>query len=262
MNKKVSQFQGNESLAPRWPQRISTLSKRGFVMAASILFCSHIYAVNESSLPLLLPSHSQVVMQAGQITGKIIDENGEPIIGATIRVKGATQGAISDIDGHFSLSIGKNSATVEVSFVGYQTQTLNVQAGVPITVTLKEDSELLDEVVVVGYGTQKRLTMSSAVATASGEEIKAPVANVSNQLGGRISGIVTRQSSGEPGEDAASVLLRGNTPLVLVDGIERPWEKINQADIESISVLKDAAAVAPYGLKGANGVILINTKRG
>lgn len=262
MNKKISQFHGNESWASRWPQRISTLARRGFVMAASILLCSHIYAINENSLSSLLPSHSQTVTQAGQITGKIIDENGEPIIGATIRVKGATQGAVSDIDGNFSLSIEKNSATVEISFVGYQTQTFTMQTGVPITVTMREDSELLDEVVVVGYGTQKRLTMSSAVATASGEEIKAPVANVSNQLGGRISGIVTRQSSGEPGEDAASVLLRGNTPLVLVDGIERPWEKINQADIESISVLKDAAAVAPYGLKGANGVILINTKRG
>ncbi len=262
MNKKKSQFEGNESRALHWPQRISTFPKRGLVMAASILFCSHIYAASEPSQPSLLPPYSQTVTQAGQITGKIIDENGEPIIGATVRVKGATKGAISDIDGNFSLSIDKSSATIEISFVGYQTQTLNVQVGTPVTVTMKEDSELLDEVVVVGYGTQKRLTMSSAVATASGEEIKAPVANVSNQLGGRISGIVTRQSSGEPGEDAASVLLRGNTPLVLVDGIERPWEKINQADIESISVLKDAAAVAPYGLKGANGVILINTKRG
>ena len=106
------------------------------------------------------------------------------------------------------------------------------------------------------------MTMSSAVATVQGDKIKAPVANVSNQLGGQIPGIITRQTSGEPGKDAATVLLRGNKPLVLVDGIERPWEKVNQADIESISVLKDAAAVAPYGLKGANGVILINTKRG
>lgn len=205
----------------------------------------------------------QVVHQSQTISGKVVDINGDPVIGATVKVKGGSQGTISDIDGNFRLSVNSNNnVEIEVSFVGYKTQTLSVVPGTSITVTLSEDSELLDEVVVVGYGTQKRMTMSSAVATVQGEKIKAPVANVSNQLGGKIPGIITRQSSGEPGKDAATVLLRGNKPLVLVDGVERPWEKVNQADIESISVLKDAAAVAPYGLKGANGVILINTKRG
>lgn len=196
------------------------------------------------------------------MTGKVLDARGEAIIGATIKVKGTAQGAISDIDGNFSLSVDDSNPTIEVSYVGFQTQTLKAMVGTPLTITLQEDSKLLDEVVIVGYGTQKRMTMSSAVATVQGDKIKAPVANVSNQLGGQIPGIITRQTSGEPGKDAATVLLRGNKPLVLVDGIERPWEKVNQADIESISVLKDAAAVAPYGLKGANGVILINTKRG
>lgn len=168
----------------------------------------------------------QSVMQtAKKLTGKVVDAKGESIIGATIKVKGTGQGAISDIDGNFSLPVDTATPTIEISFVGYQTKTVKVTAGTTVLITLDEDTQLLDEVVVVGYGTQKRMTMSSAVATVQGDKIKAPVANVSNQLGGQIPGIITRQTSGEPGKDEATVLLRGNKPLVLVDGIERPWEK-------------------------------------
>lgn len=203
-----------------------------------------------------------VAQSSHRLKGKLVDARGEAIIGATIKVKGTSHGTVTDVDGNFTLAVDNPTPTIEISYVGYQPKTMKASTGTSLIITLEEDVKLLNEVVVVGYGTQKRITMSSAVATVKGEKIKAPVANVSNQLGGQIPGIITRQSSGEPGKDEATVWLRGNKPLVLVDGIERPWEKVNQADIESISVLKDAAAVATYGLKGANGVILINTKRG
>lgn len=128
-------------------------------------------------------------------------------------MKGTTQGAISDIDGNFNLPVDGPNPVIEISFVGYQTKTMKATAGASLVITLEEDTQLLDEVVVVGYGTQKRMTMSSAVATVQGDKIKAPVANVSNQLGGQIPGIITRQTSGEPGKDEATVLLRGNKPL-------------------------------------------------
>lgn len=249
-----------------WLEDFMPFTKKSILTAAFLSFgfiaATRAYAVEDSQTHSTVLNTQGITQTTKKLTGKVLDARGEAIIGATIKVKGTAQGAISDIDGNFSLSVDDSNPTIEVSYVGFQTQTLKAMVGTPLTITLQEDSKLLDEVVIVGYGTQKRMTMSSAVATVQGDKIKAPVANVSNQLGGQIPGIITRQTSGEPGKDAATVLLRGNKPLVLVDGIERPWEKVNQADIESISVLKDAAAVAPYGLKGANGVILINTKRG
>lgn len=249
-----------------WLKNIMPHTKTSILTAAFLSFglvvAAEAHAVEGTQTHHTVLSTQGITQNTKKLTGKVVDAKGESIIGATVKVKGTGQGAITDIDGNFTLSVSNANPTLEISFVGYRTQTLKALAGTPLVITLEEDSKLLDEVVVVGYGTQKRMTMSSAVATVQGEKIKAPVANVSNQLGGQIPGIITRQTSGEPGKDAATVLLRGNKPLVLVDGIDRPWEKINQADIESISVLKDAAAVAPYGLKGANGVILINTKRG
>lgn len=242
-----------------------TLKKSNLLAASFISIGAMIAPVCASAaLPGVMRAEQaeQVTAAKGIISGTVRDAGGETIIGASVMIKGTTIGAITDIDGHFSFESASGEVTLEVTYIGYKTMTLRVKANQPATITMEEDSKVLDEVVVVGYGTQKRVTMSSAVATVKGDNIKAPVANISNQLGGQIPGVITRQTSGEPGKDAASVLLRGTTPLVLVDGVEQPWEKINQADIESISVLKDAAAVAPYGLKGANGVMLITTKRG
>lgn len=197
------------------------------------------------------------------VRGTVYDSKGIPIAGANVIVVGhRLLGTVTDTEGKFVIKDVPENAELMISFLGFQDKVVRSEKGSIMNIELSDDTELLNEVVVVGYGKQKRLTMSSAVATVKGDKIEVPVSNISNELGGNIPGIITRQSSGEPGKDAASVLLRGNSPLVLVDGIERPWEKINQNDIESISVLKDAAAVAPYGLKGANGVILINTKRG
>lgn len=214
-----------------WLKDIMPLSKKSILMATllslGLVTTADVYAAkdNQTHIGEVVASTQGVMQTAKKLTGKVVDAKGESIIGATIKVKGTTQGAISDIDGNFNLPVDVSNPTIEISFVGYQTKTMKATAGAPLVITLEEDTQLLDEVVVVGYGTQKRMTMSSAVATVQGDKIKAPVANVSNQLGGQIPGIITRQTSGEPGKDAATVLLRGNKPLVLVDGIERPWEK-------------------------------------
>lgn len=198
------------------------------------------------------------------ISGFVQDKNKEPIIGANIKVKGKNTGTISDLDGNFSINVS-DADVLEVTYIGYNSQSIKVNKKNSLTITLEENSELLDEVVVVGYGTQKRVTMTSAVASMKGENMKnMPVGNVSNVLGGMVSGVITKQSSGAPGADQAKVYIRGTEPsLVLVDGVETStWQRINTKDIESISILKDASAVAPYGLKGANGVMLITTRRG
>jgi TonB-linked SusC/RagA family outer membrane protein len=203
--------------------------------------------------------------QLSTITGNVTDVSGEPIIGASVSIKGTSTGTITDANGHFSLTINGSASSTEitVSYIGYKTVTLKTEGAGPLNIILEENTQLIDEVVVVGYGTQKRLTMTSAVASVKGEELAAlPSPRLSNNIGGKVSGIITFQESAAPGADASKIYVRGSEPLILVDGVERPGDRVNQEDIESVSVLKDAAAVAPYGLKGANGVILITTKRG
>lgn len=203
--------------------------------------------------------------QSGAITGKVTDEKGEAIIGASVKVKGTSVGTVTNEEGIFHLTINQpvSNPVIEISYLGYLTETVTVQGNKPVDVILRENTKILDEVVVVGYGTQKRLTMTSAVSSIKGEEIAAlPSPRLSNNIGGKVSGIITFQQNGAPGTDGATIYVRGSQPLILVDGVERPGDRTNQEDIESVTVLKDAAAVAPYGLKGANGVILITTKRG
>ena len=197
------------------------------------------------------------------VTGKVTDATGAPLAGVTVVIKGTTTGNITDSDGVFNLAGIEDHAILCFSFVGMKTQEIDYTGQSMINVVLEEDRIGIDEVVAVGYGVQRKTTMTGAIAAVKGEELKkVNVPNVSNAIGGQVSGIITRQISGEPGNDAAEILLRGTEPLVLVDGIQREWDKLNMENIESITVLKDATAVAPYGLKGANGVILITTKRG
>lgn len=197
-----------------------------------------------------------------KVTGKVIDAKGEPVIGATIMEKGTTNGTITDFDGNFTLNVSDNSM-LEVSYVGYQAQSIKSIFGKNLAITLKEDTELLDEVVVVGYGTQKRASVTGAVATVSSKDLTvAPVANTTNALAGRLPGLITKQQSGLPGSDGSSLSIRGfDAPLVIVDGVETNFNNIDPNEIESISVLKDASA-AIYGSRAGNGVILVTTKRG
>ena len=215
----------------------------------------------------ILMSVSSVFGQAMKtLTGTVTDLSGEPLIGVSIVIKGTTNGTVTDIDGKYSLNIPSENKKVTLIFtyVGYLKQEVLVAGKNTLNVVMKEDDKLLDEVVVVGYGVQKRVNMTGSVSSIKSEKMTTmPVANVSNALGGRVSGLVTQQATGEPGNDASTLYLRGNkNPLVLVDGIESEYNMINMEEVESVTLLKDASAVAPYGLKGANGVVLITTKRG
>lgn len=209
-----------------------------------------------------------VQQQGKTITGKVVDANGEPIIGANIIEVGTTNGTVTDIDGNFSLKVADN-ATIRVSYIGYVEQEINTAGKTSFNITLVEDTQALEEVVVVGYGTQKKETLSGSIAILSGKEIiKSPAFNVTNSLAGIIPGLVVVGQSGEPGADYSSLFIRGtnslndNSPLIVVDGVPgRSLERIDPTTIENISVLKDASA-AIYGSQAANGVILVTTKRG
>lgn len=204
------------------------------------------------------------------VTGTVMDSSGEPLVGANVMVKDNNNlhGVSTDIDGRFELEVPENSF-LEISFIGFITQTVKVTGRQDLRIVLAEDANLMDEVVVVGFGTQKKESVVGAITAIKSEELQVPVRSLSNSLGGRVAGIISVQSSGEPGKDDAQFWIRGistftgnRNPLVLVDGIERPMNNVDPLEIESFSVLKDASATAVYGVRGANGVILITTKRG
>ncbi|WP_339922015.1 TonB-dependent receptor [uncultured Cyclobacterium sp.] len=202
------------------------------------------------------------------INGKVTDDVGEPIPGVTVSIPGTNIGTATDLDGNYSLTIPEQS-TLVFSFIGFNSKSIKVGDQSIIDVVLSENISSLDEVVVVGYGTQKRVNVIGSVTTVSADEISAaPVGSVSNALAGRLPGAVFMQSSGEPGKDQASIRIRGNatlgnnSPLVVIDGIiGRDLNSLHPNDIESITVLKDASA-GIYGARAANGVILVTTKRG
>lgn len=210
-----------------------------------------------------------VSAQSNMVTGTVIDENGDPMMGATVSVQGQSGLATAtDLDGRFSFTLPKNEATLVITFIGYKQQLQKVTGGGSYTIKMQPDENVLDEVVVVGYGTQKKITMTGSVSAVGSKDLmKAPMQNVSNMLSGKISGMSSIQQTGQPGADGAALYVRGvngfgaQSPLVLVDGIERDMNMVNPNDIESVSVLKDAAA-SIYGIKGSNGVILITTKSG
>ena len=225
---------------------------------------SHVFGL--LALLLLLPAHS--FAQNLRVEGKVIDEQGEGVIGAGVVVQGTTTGVVTDFEGNFVLPSVSNGAMLEVSCLGYETQTVQVK-GSSITITLAVDSKMLEESVVIAYGQQKKVTVTGAVSAVSGEGLlKAPVANVANALQGNLPGVSAVQASGMPGADEPVIRIRGvgslnsAEPLVLVDGVERSFSQLDANEIESISVLKDASATAVFGVRGANGVILVTTKRG
>lgn len=209
-----------------------------------------------------------VFAQSRTITGTVKDEAGLPIVGATILELGTTNGTITDFDGNFKINV--NGAVISVGFIGYLTQDIDVSTTSNIDVVLLEDAVELDAVVVVGYGAQKKESVVGAISQVSSEDLlSSPAANVTQALTGKLPGVITTQASGAPGSDDATINIRGRAtfagsgePLVLVDGIERPFSQIAPDDIETISVLKDASATAVYGVRGANGVLLVTTKRG
>ena len=218
---------------------------------------------------MLLP----VVASAQQrsISGMVSDVQGIPVIGASVVIKGTTLGTVTDMEGKFQLD-AEPSQTLEVSFIGYQKVSLPVGNQTYFLITLKEDTETLDEVVVVGYATQKKVNLTGSVSSVSAKDIRdIPVANTTTLLQGRLPGLVLTQNGAQAGNDNPEIRIRGigtfgnNNPMVLIDGVEGSIAQIAEipsADIESISVLKDAASAAIYGVRAANGVILITTKQG
>lgn len=207
--------------------------------------------------------------QTKSVTGTVNDEAGEPVIGANVAVKGTKMGTVTDFDGNFALSNLADNAVLVISYVGYVTEEVPVAGKSTINVTLKENRELLDEVVVVGYGTVKRKDLTGAVASMKNSDVVvAPTNNVMEALQGKVAGMDITKSSGEIGSDV-SIVLRGsrsiygnNEPLFIIDGLPGSYSQVNPSDIESIDILKDASSTAIYGSAGANGVIIITTKRG
>ena len=221
-------------------------------------------------LSLFVLCTTVVFAQQKPIKGTVVDATGEPLIGVNVSVKGTAIGIITDIDGKYTLEVPTN-ATLVFSYIGYRTQELSVGNQTTINITMQEDTQNIDEVVVVGYGVQKKETVTGSVSTLKGDDlVKSPVANLSNAIAGKMSGVVTYQRSGEPGYDGATIRIRGsntlgnNDPLVVIDGVAARaggLERLDPNEIETMSVLKDASA-AIYGARAANGVILITTKKG
>ena len=211
------------------------------------------------------------VQQTKKITGTVVDNTGEPVIGANVVVKGTTLGSITDMDGKFIIEDVPSNGTLQISYIGYKSIEMPIGSQSDFKITLQEDSERLDDVVVVGYGVQKKVTVTGSVASLKGEELKAsPTTNLTNGMVGRMPGVIGFQNSDEPGGGGTTIRIRGTNslgskdPLVVIDGVPGRaggLDRINPSEIESISVLKDASA-AIYGSRAANGVILVTTKRG
>lgn len=216
------------------------------------------------------PTHLNIIsQQEGQVTGKVVDTSGTPVIGANVVVKGTTTGTITDIDGNFVLTNVPKGATLVISYIGYLEKEV-VSTGKRLDIRLKEDTQKLDEVVVVGYGVQKKANLTGSVSTVKyDKELEnRPITDPSQALSGKVTGVYVSQNSGQPGSDGATIRVRGygtlnNTdPLVLIDGVEGRMAEVAPNDIASITVLKDAASAAIYGSRAANGVVLIETKKG
>ena len=212
----------------------------------------------------------QVIQQVHKITGTVVDKAGLPVIGANVIVKGTTNGTVTDVEGRFSLEIPEN-AVLLVSYIGYVEREMQVGDESALSITLQEDTQALEEVVVVGYGTQKKINLTGAVAVVKGEEMtKRPVTNATSMLQAQIPGLRVVNGSGQSGNNKVNLRVRGqgtysdagSDPLVLINGVPGDLSSLDPNAIESISVLKDAASAAVYGARAANGVILVTTKTG
>lgn len=247
------------------------LLKRGCLFPAIVLGLS-IPPLHAAEPGEMLPGVYSTTQQSTLVKGIISGSDGFPLIGVNIIIKGTGQGTITDIDGQFSINAVPGTI-LQISYIGYLTQEVTVIAGKDLMITLLEDSQLIDEVVVVGYGTQKKANLTGAVSSVNFNEVATtPVANTTNMLQGRLPGVMLTNNGGQAGNDTPEIRIRGvgtlsdnNDPMVLIDGVESDVSQISQIaadDIESVSVLKDAASASIYGVRAANGVILITTKRG
>jgi len=231
--------------------------------------------LKEKSVILLKGTQS---VRAIDVRGRVLDQSGKGIPGVTVRIKGETGGGTTNSNGDFSIAVTSENSILIFSYTGFVTQEVPVKGQSDLNITLLEAVDELSEVVVVGYGTQKKITVTGAISSVNMADMRTPVASLSNALAGKVAGIIAMQSSGEPGYDNSQFTIRGlgtftgnTSPLIIVDGVQRDdvksafggsFNNIDPEDIASISLLKDASSTAMYGAKGANGVLLITTKRG
>ena len=215
------------------------------------------------------PASTEQQQNKRKISGRVTDIKGEPLIGVNVTVDGDANGSITNMDGLYEIFVTKKSVVLKFTYIGFKTSEIRTNASTNIyDVTLEEQVNELEETVIVGYGTQRKISNIGAQSSMKMEDIKTPSASLTTTLAGRLAGVVAVQRTGEPGKDAADIWIRGistpntSSPLVLVDGVERSFNDIDPEDIESLTTLKDASATAVYGVRGANGVILIKTKPG
>lgn len=238
-------------------------------MEKILLRCRHIFGYAMLFL-LLMPAASARAQDGTTVTGVVVDENNLPVVGASVLVKNTVNGVSTGVDGSYTISLDDAASVLVFSFLGYTPQEVAVANRTRIDIQLLPDSKQVEEVVVVGYGVQKKESVVGAISTVDVANLKVSNAQLSTNLAGQLAGIVSMSRSGEPGKNsAADFYIRGvssfqgsSSPLVLVDGIERDLDLVDTDDIASFSILKDASASAVYGVRGANGVILITTKKG
>ena len=260
VNEKVSISAENESL--------SDIVSKLFSKHTILIKNNNIILTNKDNLVLAVQQENERTVK-----GQVVDANtGETIIGGNVIIKGTTRGVITDIDGQFSLSVSDSETTLVISYIGYNN--LEIKVGNKTTlgvIQLQPSTALLDEVVIIGYGTQKKESVVGAQSTLETKYLKAPVRDLTTAIAGKLAGVVATQRGGGPGEDGATLFIRGigtfasspQAPLLVVDGVpDRDINNIDPEDVESFTVLKDATATAVYGTRGANGVILVNTRRG
>jgi TonB-linked SusC/RagA family outer membrane protein len=235
--------------------KTNSMTYRKFTLSLIITFLCTLVSVSQNSTT---------------VSGVVVDETGNTLPGVSIIIRGSTTGTISNIDGEFSIQLSKSTDVLLFTYVGYNPVEIKPVEQKVLRIVMKEDVKVLSEVIVVGYGTQNKATVTGSISSINNKEIVGvPTSNLSTAITGKLPGVVSIQQSGRPGEDAASIFIRGQStwvntnPLIIVDGVEREsFSQIDPNEVESISVLKDASSTAVYGVRGANGVILITTRRG
>lgn len=259
---------------------LTSLNKRISVKAKDVTIQKIMQQiVEQAAISYVVKPNNQIVLSALELQqkrktnvnleGLVVDDNGEPIIGVNIVERGTTNGTVSDIDGKFVLNVSSD-AVLQITYIGYVSQEISVKGKQNLVVTLKDDSQALDEVIVVGYGTQKKINVTGAVSSINFEDQASsrPITSVSASLAGLSAGLSVSQSSGQPGSNGATLRIRGigtmndNNPLILIDGMQGSLDDLNPNDIASVSILKDGASAAIYGSRAGSGVILITTKNG
>ncbi len=244
------------------------------IILNKLLYSTNIQYVISNKKIILSPKRAEIISKNNKkrvITGKVTDaETNEPLIGVSIIIKETLEGTVTDLEGEFTLSVPQNTQ-LEVSYIGYKKQTINVSDLGFFNIQMKSDNEVLDEVVIVGAGTQKKVSVTGAITSIRGNILKAPTSSLTSNLAGKLSGVIAMTTTGEPGA-SSDFYIRGvstfggrATPLILLDGIEISSGDLNNLpaeSIESFSILKDASATAIYGARGANGVMLVTTKSG